>query len=153
MKHIFISLLGAFFFTTACGAQPASTQETPAAARPIGPNQPSINTQAQHLEAEAKAMPNFEGLCRLTKDKHIEAPASGNRSTSSSNGTSITILGSKSQSISSYNGKALVMVSGAAVLHLEFPGGELVSVETHPSADKVKITINGPDAITCEAAT
>jgi hypothetical protein len=95
---------------------------------------------------------DFEGLCRIIKGEHIDAPASGNRSTSSSNGTTITVIGSTSQSLSSVNGKAVVAVSGAAMLHLTFPNGEIASVETSADADRIEVAIDGPDAISCKRA-
>jgi hypothetical protein len=110
---------------------------------------PATNTQAEEGTSVAA---DFDGLCRITKGRHVDAPASGNSSTSRSNGTTITVLGSASQSLSSRNGKAVVTVTSAAVLHLTFPDGELVSVETSPEADRIEIIIDGPDAIICTEA-
>lgn len=116
-------------------------------------NDASVDIEFASDEAEEGALvaTDFEEICRITKDIHVDAPASGNRSTSSSNGTMITVLGSRSQSLSSVNGKAVVTVTGAAVLHLTFPNGDIASVETNASAEKVEITIDDPDAISCEA--
>lgn len=113
------------------------------------PDVPTINAQAEEGTSVAT---DFDGLCRITKGSHVNAPASGNSSTSRSNGTTITVLGSASQSLSSRNGKAVVTVTSAAVLHLTFPDGELVSVETSREADRIEIIIDGPDAIICTKA-
>lgn len=125
---------------TACGDEPASPTPEPASHAPA----------SEVSEGEASMTDQIEGLCRITRGKHVEAPAQGNRSTSSSNGMTLTVLGSRSQSVSSVNGKAVVTVTGAAMLHLTFPDGELVSVETSTEADLIEITIDGPDAISCE---
>ena len=111
-----------------------------------------VTTTSNEAEEGTDVATDFEGLCRITRGEHIDAPTSGNRSTSSSNGTTITVIGSKSQSLSSVNGKAVVTVSGAAMLHLTFPNGEIVSVETRPDIDRIEIAIDGPDAITCKSA-
>lgn len=140
-------LILAFCFAVAsCNAQQTGTPEVPAA-----PEVPITKAEAQTEEGTDVAT-DFEGLCRITRGEHIDAPTSGNRSTSSSNGTTITVIGSKSQSLSSVNGKAVVTVSGAAMLHLTFPNGEIVSVETRPDIDRIEIAIDGPDAITCKSA-
>lgn len=139
MMRLFCVLLGACF-AAACSAQDVSAPEAPIAIAEAGQEGEMIVTSA------------FEGLCRLTRDVHVPAPAGGNRSSSRSNGTTITVLGSTSQSLSSVNGNAVVIVSGASVLHLTFPGGELVSVETAASPERIEITITGPDAITCRTA-
>lgn len=90
-------------------------------------------------------------LCAITRGEHLDAPTGGNVSTSSSNGVIISVMGSRSQSVSSKDGKAEVTVSGAATLHLTFPGDEKVTVQVNPDADLVRLTIDGPDAVTCEA--
>ncbi|MEO0882336.1 MAG: hypothetical protein AAFY34_06345 [Pseudomonadota bacterium] len=100
-------------------------------------------------ETEEAAMP--AELCAITKGEHIDAPTGGNKSTSSSNGVTISVMGSRSQSLSSRDGKAEVTVTGAATLHLTFPGDEKVTVQVNADADLVRITIGGADAITCQA--
>ena len=95
---------------------------------------------------------DFEGLCRITPDVHVPAPEGGNRSTSSANGVTISVLGSRSQSMKTVNGQSVITVSGAAVVHVTFSDGKKVSVETNASEDRVEIAINGPDDITCQSA-
>jgi len=136
MVRAFALLMGSCFAIAGCNAQQGSTS--------------GLSAQAQAGEGAYLAS-DFEGLCKITKGAHVDAPESGNRSTSSSNGTTISVLGSRSQSISSVNGKAVIAVTGAAVLHLTFPNGDLASIETNASADKVEITVGGPDAISCKA--
>ncbi|MEO1406158.1 MAG: hypothetical protein AAFV54_06665 [Pseudomonadota bacterium] len=90
-------------------------------------------------------------LCTIMKGDHLDAPDGGNVSTTSSNGVTISVMGSRSQSVSSAGGLSEITVSGAATLHLTFPDGEKTTVQTSAGADLVRITIDGPDAITCEA--
>ena len=59
-----------------------------------------VTTTSNEAEEGTLVANDFEGLCRITRGEHIDAPASGNRSTSSSNGTTITVIGSRSQSLS-----------------------------------------------------
>jgi|GEM_PF-3770068 len=127
-----VLLIGACFAVASCNAQQGSAPEV-------------------SIEEGVAMAENFDGLCKITRGEHIEAPESGNRSTSSSNGTTITVIGSKSQSLSSQNGKAAITVTRAALIHLTFPDGELVSVETSSDVEKITVTIDGPDAITCKS--
>lgn len=129
---------GICLVAAACSAQSSVDEAVPA------------NEAAQAVEEESIVTEAFEGLCRITHGTHVPGPDGGNRSTSSSNGTTITVMGSRSQSLSSIDGKATITVSGAAVLHLTFPGGEIASVETSPEAELVKVFISGPDGIACE---
>lgn len=99
----------------------------------------------------ARVETDFEGVCRLTSDVHVPAPEGGNRSTTSANGVTISVLGSRSQSMKTVNGQSVVTVSGAAIVHVTFPGGKKVSVETRQTEERVEIAINGPDDITCKS--
>lgn len=139
MIRVAVFSLGACIAATACGEPDA---------------QPSTaHAQADVTRQEAADLRDeFEGLCRITLDVHIEAPAGGNRSTVNSNGTKITVLGSRSQSLSTVNGKAEITVTGASVLHLNFPDGELASVETQTGPGRITVTIDGPSAISCRQA-
>ena len=89
-------------------------------------------------------------LCTITRGEHVPAASGGNAATSSSNGVTISVMGSRSQSISSRNGAAEVTVTGAATLHLTFPGDEKATVQVSQDADLVRVSINGLEDISCE---
>jgi len=146
MVRLSALLIGACFAVAGCNAQQGSAPEVPAV-----PDAPVVAVDAQAEEGTIVAN-DFDGLlCRITRGEHVDAAESGNRSTSSSNGTTITVIGSKSQSLFSQNGKAAITVTRAAVIHLTFPDGELVSVETSSDVEKITVTIDGPDAISCKS--
>ncbi|MEM6900941.1 MAG: hypothetical protein AAF583_14375 [Pseudomonadota bacterium] len=90
-------------------------------------------------------------LCTIMRGEHIDAPSGGNQSTSSSNGVTISVMGSKSQSISTRDGKAEVTVTGAAVVNLTFPDDEKVGIQINPDAELVRLTIDGSNSINCQA--
>lgn len=138
-------VIAACFAVAGCNAQQASAPDISA------PAQAEQQAEQGTVVASEIYTSDFEGLCRITKGEHVKAPESGNRSTSSSNGTTITVIGSKSQSLSSQNGKAAITVTGAAFIHLTFPDGALVSVETSGDVEKITVTIDGPDAISCKS--